>query len=137
MEQRIAIGGLAQLSRALKKVDSEAPKRLRVGLNEGANLLVDRTRPTIPSRSGRARASLAARSTRTAARVAVGGRRAPYYPWLDFGGQGRRPGRPAPRTFIREGRYIFPTLARVRADIEQSLSDAIRQVVRDAGLRED
>lgn len=134
---KIEVGGLAQLSRALKAVDSDAPKQLRLGLNEAANLLVDRTRPKIPSLTGAARRSLVARSTRTAARVAVGGKRARYYPWLDFGGAGRIKGRPAQRPFITEGRYVYPTLREIRPLIEKQLQDSITAVVRNAGLEED
>lgn len=137
MENRIEIRGLAALSRSLKQVDADAPKRLRIGLNAAAQLLVDKTRPEIPSLTGRARGSLTVRSTRTAARVGVGGKRAPYYPWLDFGGQGRVAGRPAPRPFIPEGRYVYPTLSRIRPDIEKVLLDQISALVADAGLQED
>lgn len=134
---KIEVGGLAQLSRALKAVDNDAPKQLRIGLNEAADLLVDRTRPKIPSVTGAARRSLVARSTRTSARVAVGGKKAPYYPWLDFGGRGRIAGRPAHRPFIKEGRYVYPTLRNIRPDIEKLLQQSITTVIRNAGLRED
>ena len=131
---KIEVGGLAQLSRALKAVDNDAPKQLRLGLNESAGLLVDRTGPKIPTVSGAAKRSLVARSTRTSARVAVGGKKAPYFPWLDFGGQGRIAGRPAARPFIKEGRYVYPTLRQIRPDIEQLLQQAITTVIRNAGL---
>jgi hypothetical protein len=137
VESRIEIRGLAALARGLKQIDAEAPKRLRLGLNAAAQLLVDRTRPEIPTVTGAARASLKARSTRTAARVGVGGKRAPYYPWLDFGGQGRIAGRPAPRPFITEGRYVYPTLSRIRPEIEKLLLEQISTLVSDAGLQED
>jgi hypothetical protein len=134
---KIEVGGLAQLSRALKKVDSDAPKQLRIGLNNAAGLLVDRVRPKIPSLTGAARRSLVARSTRTSARVAVGGKRAPYFPWMDFGGAGKKAGRPAQRPFFKEGRYVYPTLREIRPQIEKQLQDSISAVVRGAGLVED
>ena len=86
---KIEVGGLSQLSRALKKVDAEAPKQLRIAFNNAAELLVQGTAPKIPVRSGAAKRSLKARSTRTSARVSVGGNNARYFPWLDFGGPGR------------------------------------------------
>lgn len=134
---KVEVGGLAQLSRALKAIDNDAPKQLRLGLNDAANLLVDRTRPKIPTVTGAARRSLVARSTRTSARVGVGGKKARYYPWLDFGGQGRVAGRPAHRPFIKEGRYVYPTLRQIRPAIEQVLQQAITTVIRNAGLQED
>lgn len=137
MDAKISIGGLAQLSRGLRAVDKEAPKQLRIAFNSAADLLVDRVRPKVPVASGAARRSIVARSTRTSARVAVGGKKARYYPWLDFGGQGRRKGRPAPRPFIKEGRYVYPTLRLIRPEIEKQLGEALTAVVRSVGLRED
>lgn len=134
---KVEVGGLAKLSRALKAVDNDAPKQLRLGLNEAANLLVERTRPKIPSLTGAARRSLVARSTRTSARVAAGGKKARYFPWLDFGGAGKKPGRPASRPFFKEGRYVYPTLREIRPQIEQLLQDSITAVIRNAGLEED
>lgn len=134
---KVEVGGLAQLNRGLRALDAGAPKELRLALNEAAQLLVDRTRPKIPQVTGAARRSLVARSTRTSARVGVGGKKAPYYPWLDFGGQGRKPGRPPARTFLREGRYVYPTLRQERPRIEAALGEALTRVIRNAGLEED
>lgn len=137
MDGKIQVEGLAALNRGLRTLGADAPKGLRLALNEAAELLVDRTRSKIPSVTGAARRSLVARSTRTSARVGVGGKRAPYYPWLDFGGQGRIAGRPAPRPFIREGRFVYPTLREVRPLIEAGLQNALTAVIRDAGLEPD
>jgi hypothetical protein len=134
VEAKIAVEGLAQVNRALRAVDSDAPKGLRLALNEAAQLLVDEVRPKIPSVTGAARRSLVARSTRTSARVGVGGKKAPWYPWLDFGGQGRIAGRPAPRPFLKEGRYVYPTLRQIRPRIEATLQEKLQTVIRDAGL---
>lgn len=137
MEAKIEVGGLAQLNRGLRAVSSDAPKELRVALNSAATMLVDAARPQVPSVSGAARRSMVARSTRTSARVAVGGKKAPYFPWLDFGGQGRIKGRPVARPFVREGRYIYPTLRKIRPAIEAQLQESISAVIRGAGLVED
>lgn len=137
MDSKIQVGGLAALSRGLKAIDTEAPKQLRLAFNDAANTLVDKAKPTVPSVTGRARASMKARSTRTSARVAVGGNRAPYFPWLDFGGEGRVKGRPAPRPFLKDGRYIYPTLKRIRPEIEEMLQDGIEAVVAGVGLEMD
>ncbi len=134
MDIKISVGGLSDLSRSLKAVDAEAPKQIRIAFNKAADLLIDHTKPKIPEITGAARRSLVARSTRTSARVQVGGKKAPWYPWLDFGGQGRIKGRPAPREFIREGRYLYPTLRDIRPLIEKALDDGITQVIRDVGL---
>ena len=77
MQAKISIEGLAEFDRGLRKLDAEAPKQLRIALDGAADLLVKRARPRVPSRSGNARASMKAQSTRTSARVSVGGRKAP------------------------------------------------------------
>jgi len=136
-ELKVSVTGLAALNKGLRAVDAGAPKELRLALNAAAQLLVDETRPEIPAVSGAARRSLVARSTRTSARVAAGGKKAPWYPWLDFGGEGRVKGRPVKREFIREGRYIYPTLRRIRPRIEAQLQKSLSAVVRNAGLVED
>lgn len=129
----IAVRGLREYQRALKKLDADLPKGLRLALNQAAELLVSKTVPKIPRRTGRAAASLKARSTRTAARVAVGGRRAAYYPWLDFGGRVGR-GRSVARQFIPEGRYIYPTLAENRDEITTVLERALVGIAQGAGV---
>lgn len=130
---KISVSGLAEFNRGLRKLDKDAPKGLRVALNGAADVLVDRTTPLIPRRSGAAARSLKAKSTRTSARVSVGGRRAPYYPWLDFGGRTGR-GRSVERPFYSEGRYLYPTLRRTRPEIERSLETELVAVARAAGL---
>lgn len=131
---KVEVGGLAKLNRALRGIDKEAPKQLRLVFNSAADLLVDEAGPTIPSVTGAARRSLVARSTRTSARVAVGGRKAPWFPWLDFGGQGRIAGRPAARPFLREGRYVYPALRRIRPEIEAELQQGLEAVIANVGL---
>lgn len=133
-DAKISVEGLAEFNRGLRKLDSEAPKALRIALNGVADLLVGKIRPQIPRRTGAAAASLKARSTRTSARIAVGGRKAAYYPWLDFGGEGRVKGHPAHREFIKEGRYVYPTLRVERPTIEDKLGQALVAVAVDAGL---
>lgn len=134
MDEKIRVEGLAQISRAINRVDKEAAKQLRLVGNSAAALLIEKTRPEIPSVSGRARGSLKAQSTRTSARVAVGGSKAPYYPWLDFGGEGRIKGRPAKREFIKGGRYLYPTLAKQAGPIGKLLQEGIIATAQGAGL---
>jgi hypothetical protein len=136
VDVKVGIEGLAEFNRGLRKLDKEAPKGLRLALNGVADLLVAETRKQIPRRTGAAQASLKAQSTRTSARVAMGGKKAPYMPWLDFGG---RTGihKSVHRPFYKEGRYLYPTLVRIRPDIEKALGQALVAVARDAGLEVD
>lgn len=134
MIEKVGVKGLNEFSRALKKLDSDLPKGLRIAMNGAADHLIGATRPQIPRRTGSAAASLKAKSTRTAVRIGVGGRIAPYYPWLDFGGEGRAKGRPPKRTFIKEGRYLYPTLRRDRDAFQKIMQDALVGVAEGAGL---
>jgi hypothetical protein len=130
----VEITGLREFQRALKDAESGLPKMLRVVLNDAANVLIDYARPKIPSKSGRARASLKPRSSQRAVRIAVGGTKAPYYPWLDFGGQGKTHNRPPPRPFIKAGRYLYPGLSAKHEEITAKMSDGLTELARSAGL---
>jgi hypothetical protein len=130
---RVAVEGLEQFRRALRTLDGSLGKVLRLALNEGSALIIDRARPLIPARTGKARRSLKAASSQNTVRVRVGGRAAPYYPWLDYGGNvGRNDS--AHRPFISDGRYLYPTLGKYRAEFERILNDALVDVARQAGV---
>lgn len=134
MTASIEIGGLREFQKALREMDRGLPKQIRVVLNEAADLIIDYARPKIPRKTGAAAASLKARSNQRTAGIAVGGRRAPYYPWLDFGGQGRRKGRPASREFKRGGRYVYPGLEAKRKEVTDLMSEGLAQLAKDNGV---
>lgn len=134
---QLRIKGLAEFSKNLKALDAELPKGLRVALNEAAEVVAGAARPRVPKRSGRAQRSVKAKSTRTKVRVAGGGNRAPYYPWLDFGdktGIGR--GFAVHRPFRKQGRYIYATYYQKRdsGEFQQVLNEALLRVAASAGV---
>lgn len=136
MSDAIKIDGLNEFVRNLRKLDAELPKQLRVGFNVAAQLVVDYARPRVPHRSGRAAGSIRARSTRTTVRVSEGGNRAPYMPWLDFGGKvGRR--KSVHRPFIKEGRFLYAGLVNERERIHGAVVDALLTAARNAGVEVD
>lgn len=130
----IKIEGVREFQRALKRMDADLPKQIRIVFNEATGIVVAYAQPRIPRRTGRAASSVKARSSQREARVAIGGNRAPYLPWLDFGGQGRKPGRPAPRPFIREGRYLYPSLTVKRQEITDVMEKGMLALAEQAGL---
>lgn len=138
MTEPLRIDGLKQFTKNLKTLDSELPKAVRVALNASADAVIDRARPRIPSRRGRARKSVKAKSTRTLARVAGGSRQAPYYPWLDFGGR-VGPKRSVSRPFKKQGRYLYKSYGELRdsGEFEEILSEALADVARSAGIELD
>jgi hypothetical protein len=134
MTAKISITGLREFQGALKAMDGDLPKLLRVVNNQAAKIVVDYAAPRMPRKSGRAQASLKARSSQREARVGMGGRKAPYAPWLDFGGQGRVKGRPPHREFMKEGRYVYKALAVQRNEIIDAMSAGLAQLATSAGL---
>lgn len=128
--EAIRVDGLAAFTRNLKKLDSDLPKALRIAFNGCAEVVVNDARQGIPTKSGKAKASVKARSTSTASRVVGGSNRVPYYPWLDFGGRVGKGGS-VQRPFIKYGRYIysayFDNQSRYAGLVEQALLDVARQ----------
>lgn len=133
MAEPIKIEGLSKFTRELKALDAAVPKMQRVALNQAVEIVLGYARPRVPKRSGRAAASLKARSTATSVRVAAGGSRAPYYPWLDFGGRVGR-NKSVRRPFIGDGRYIYPALEAKRAEFVAAMQEALVGAAESAGL---
>lgn len=129
----LEVTGLKEFQKGLRRLDSDLPKALRIALNGCSDFLIAKTVPQIPRRSGAAARSLKARSTRTAVRIAVGGRSAPYYPWLDFGGKVGR-ANSIVRPFYSEGRYLYPTLRKNRDEFTKIMQGALGTIAHDAGL---
>ena len=137
MTDPIRIDGLSQFTRNLKALDKDLPKTLRVAFNGAGEVIVTDARRNVPSKSGKAKASVRATSTQTAFRITGGGKRVPYYPWLDFGGKGKRAGRPPARPFQREGRYIYASYYRHRDELATGLEAALVDAARAAGVEVD
>ena len=132
----VRVEGLSKFSRDLKKLDNDLPKALRVALNQAGDIVLQDATPRVPNRKGRARRSMRMASTRTKVRIRAGGRRAPYYPWLDFGGRVGR-NKSVRRQFLREGRYIYRSFFDNRQRVHDALEDALIDVARQAGIEVD
>lgn len=138
MVQAIQIVGLREFGRDLKKVDGELPKAIRLALNESADLVVKGAKPQFPVMRGKASGSVKAASTRTMARVAMGGGRAPHAPWLDFGGSVGK-NNSVKRPYKKDGRYVYPTYRKLRdsGEFEAVMGEALADVARRAGIEVD
>lgn len=136
MAEAIKIEGLDQFARNLKKLDADLPKMLRVGLNGAAQIVVDYAKPKVPHRTGRAAATIKAQSTRSAVRVSEGGKRAPYMPWLDFGGK-VGPNKSVHRPFLKDGRFLYAGLNSRRAQIDAAVTAALLDAAAAAGVEVD
>jgi hypothetical protein len=134
----IQITGLREFRKSLKEMDGDLAKRIRLVGNDAAKLVVQDAAPKVPlgpGRKGHARYSIKVRSTQTAVRVAEGGKRYPYMPWLDFGGTIRHYKRKGiRRPFRYEGRYIWSTWHDRQEDVSKMLQDGLAALAADAGL---
>lgn len=133
MADIVAVHGLKEFQRDLKTVDKTLGVEVRKALNEVAEGVAKKVRAGVPHRTGRAAMSVKASSSQTAGRLSFGGTAAPYYPWLDFGGRVGR-GRSVSRPFIKEGRYVYPTIKANRATIAREVEEALARVLERAGL---
>ena len=126
-----------QVRDAMRAAAAGSQKALQVRFKSVASMVASAIAGEVPKLTGTAAGTVRARATTTGASIIAGGPKAPYYPWLDFGGttgRGHEPGHPGTgaiknRTFITEGRYMFPIVANM-ADIilnaaEQAESDAL------------
>lgn len=129
----IRVSGLKEFQAKLRVMDAKAPRQIRLVLNDSAGIVVDRVRPLVPKRSGRASASVRAVSQQQKGVVKAGGSRAVYYPWLDFGGGvGRR--NSVRKPYIAKGRYLYPTYERVRPAVIVSMETGLDRLIRQSGL---
>lgn len=135
MADPIKVQGLKELRNSLKALDSDLPKALRLAFNDSADIVVSDAKPRVARQTGRAKGTVRARSTQKSARVAGGGRRAPYYPWLDFGGRVGR-NRSVNRPFLKDGRYIYNAYFKARdsGEFQDSLSKGLIKVAKGAGI---
>lgn len=134
MPDAIRIQGLNEFVRALKRIDSDLPKVLRVAFNKAGETIVKEARAGVPSKTGRARASVRAQSTQKTFRITGGSKKVPYYPWLDFGGTTPRGGK---RPFLKDGRYIYASYFKHRGELGGLLEAALLDAARSAGVEVD
>lgn len=134
MADAIRITGLNEFVTALKRLDSEAPKVLRVAFNDAGGTILREARAGVPTKTGAAKASVKARSTPKSFRIVGGSKRVPYYPWLDFGGTTPIGGT---RQFRAEGRYIYASYFKHRDELAGLLEVALIDAARSVGVEVD
>jgi hypothetical protein len=131
----IQVSGLREFNRILRRIDGDLPKGLRAAGNRAAAIVVAEAQPRVPigpGIGGHAKSSIRAASTRTAARIRAGGKRFPYYPWLDFGGAVGR-NNSVRRPFLKRGRYIWAAFGDNRGRVEDVLRDELTDIARSSG----
>lgn len=132
----IKVEGLREFQKALRDMDGESQKMLRQVLNAAVEDIASGARRKVPRKTGKAASSIRAASSQREAIVKAGGRKASYFPWLDFGGRVGRD-RSVKRPFIQSGRYLYPTYSSHRAGTLKLIEQGLVAVAREAGLEVD
>lgn len=132
-DAKVRITGLREVASALRQIDAELPKAMKQGFTDLADRVADRVRPKVPRRTGKAAESVKGRGTSRGGSIVAGGRAAAHYPWLDFGGR-VGPNKSIERPFIREGRYIYPTLRESSTDIREETDELLTGLITKAGF---
>lgn len=131
--EAIEIRGLDKLQKSLREIDGQSQKKLRLVLNDSVEVIKTGVQRLVATDSGTARASVKNRSSQREARIRAGGNKAPYYPWLDFGGSVGR-NNSIHRPFYKEGRYLYPTFDRRRAWFYKEMNDGLVKLIEQSGL---
>jgi hypothetical protein len=135
----VEIEGLKDIQKKLRDLDPALAKELKTVNLTVADMVADIARAKVPTRSGKARSTVKAKGEQRFAVIKAGGRKAPYYPWLDFGGQaghksGNAIGDRGKRPFIREGRYIYSTVGTYHSKIVHEYVVMLGALLDKAGL---
>lgn len=88
--------------------------------------------PTGPDRGGHARQTVRATGAGQTVYIQAGGRRHAYLPWLEFGGVlgpvGKRRNTQV-RPFLKDGRWLYPTVKQNRQKLAQAAGEAVQKVI--------
>lgn len=158
---KLELRGLKEFQTALRKVAPETRKEFTTALKEIGKLVVTDAQADVPRVTGKAKKSIKVkiiqRKGQEGVSITEGGPSAPHMPWLDFGGsvgRGRKSsarvtignGRVSvqrggskgtgaiTRTYIKEGRYLYPAYFRRYDDMVAATFEAVRRAAVGAGL---
>lgn len=132
----IKVEGLREFRKRLRKMNPEVAKGMRLASNAAAQIIVDKAKPKVPigpGKGGHAVSSIKVASTARAARISAGGKKFPYYAWLDFGG-GVGPLKRSRRPFLKSGRYIWAAFEEERDRVEKEMADQLTALAQRAGM---
>ena len=142
------VEGLIAMKQAFRAAHDGTQHAIQVRLKQVATLVASEVAGRTVVRSGRAASSVRAVATQESASVVAGGPKAPYYPWLDFGGstgRGHVSGAADSGAIKREwfgkggsgdqeGRYVYPAIRDMSEVIAHEAGEAIHEALRDAGF---
>lgn len=127
----IKIRGIKEIQAALKQLDGESQKLLRLAFNDAAAPIIKtakRNMPSGPPVRGHVESTVKPSSGQRDARIRHGGTKYPYSPWLDFGGAvGRQ--KSVKRKFIKSGRYLYPAFWKHRDEVQEAAEEALAEIL--------
>lgn len=127
------ITGDEDLYVALRGFSAAVSGSVKAELMDSARMIVNEAQSRVPRRTGAARASLDVENTPAGAEIVAGGRRAPYYGWLDFGGRtGRK--NSVLRAYVANGRYLYPAVTAGLTDIQRAAEQGVKSAGEKAGV---
>jgi len=136
MPGEVQIDGLKALRAGLRKIDPQLQKDLRNDLLPVAHRVAADAAGRVPSKSGRAAASVRGGVSGNNAYVQGGRKTVPYFGWLDFGSRSPKAGNPrsvgpwaGTGAGPKRGRFLYPAIDAKREDIETTAADAIDRVI--------
>lgn len=113
----IQIEGAKEVRRSLKHLgDKRVPDGFKRVNKSAAELVAEAASQVVPVRSGSLKQSIRALGQQAGATVKMGKAKTPYAGWIEFGGTIRRG--LVTRPFVKAGRYLFPTVERLRGKVE-------------------
>lgn len=130
---RVEIEGLKEIQKQLRDLDPALAKELKQVNLSVADLVASIARAKVPHQTGRARSTVKPKGEQRYAVIRAGGRKAPYYPLLDFGGTRGRERKPF-RAYVEGGRFLWPTVAAQRDKIVKEYVLMLGQLLDKAGL---
>jgi len=102
-------------------------------LEDAAKAVATAAARTVPTRTGAARGSIRVVGAAQAATVTAGGSKAPYFGWLDYGGNvGRK--KSVKRRYLRRGRYLQPAYEQNRTRIDGAVDDGLADAIEARGV---
>lgn len=131
---KIEMTGLRELQARLREADRALPREIRLGLNEIVNVIMlpaihakmqaqfvlplGKKKPGGKARSGKLASRTRGTSQQRLGQITEGSAAQPYAGWWEFGGTTHSSRGMTQRTFIHEGRTLYPTLAEKTPEIK-------------------
>ena len=131
----VYVTNLREVRRWMRKLHPDLVPVLRNELKTAINAtVVPNVRRNVPRRSGRAANSVRATSGGNTLYINAGNAKAPYFGWLDFGGELRGRGRGRAQTIsrpvLKRGRYVYPGIDASQARLAEAAGRAVDRIIR-------